>query len=266
MCAYLTCRPLTGGQLIVPIKDLLFVTWHRPYVALFEVRGLSLELDWIIKLKSLQQVLVSHAVRIAAEYPPDLQPEYVAAAQSLRQPYWDWASDSTIPPAAYAVNVTVRAPCGVIEIPNPLCGYRFQQVPVESTFGGFLATYPQTIRCLGEGCMLSNITASNKAMTLAAEDLTSDVVCHPSRSRPKRVDEPIMPCELWRRLTGDSMISLPGQSPLTALAGAFRVSNFPTIWFMHCQYATGPFRTSTGRLSTPCCMLFIPHSEGLHAD
>jgi hypothetical protein len=107
MCAYLTCRPLTGGQLIVPIKDLLFVTWHRPYVALFEVRGLSLELDWIIKLKSLQQVLVSHAVRIAAEYPPDLQPEYVAAAQSLRQPYWDWASDSTIPPAAYAVNVTV---------------------------------------------------------------------------------------------------------------------------------------------------------------
>ncbi|KAK4042387.1 hypothetical protein C8A01DRAFT_44636 [Parachaetomium inaequale] len=121
------------------------------------------------------QVLVSHAVRIAAEYPPDLQPEYVAAAQTLRQPYWDWASDPTLPPAAYAVNVTVRSPCGVIEIANPLCGYRFQQVPVESSFGGFLATYPQTIRCLGEGCMLSNITASNKAMSLAAEDLTSDI-------------------------------------------------------------------------------------------
>ncbi|KAG7286186.1 hypothetical protein NEMBOFW57_008492 [Staphylotrichum longicolle] len=66
-------------------------------------------------------------VRIAAEYPPDLQPEYVAAAQTLRQPYWDWASDPTLPPALYTVNVTVRAPCGILEIPNPLRGYEFKR-------------------------------------------------------------------------------------------------------------------------------------------
>ncbi|KAH6842988.1 hypothetical protein B0I37DRAFT_208669 [Chaetomium sp. MPI-CAGE-AT-0009] len=140
-----------------PHGDLLFITWHRPYVALFE------------------QVLVSHAVRIAGEYPPDLQPEYVGAAQTLRQPYWDWAADSTLPPAAYAINVTVRAPCGVIEMANPLRGYRFQRLALESSFGGFLATYPQTIRCLGKGGLLSNITASNGAMVLAAKDLTTDV-------------------------------------------------------------------------------------------
>ncbi|EAQ85078.1 hypothetical protein CHGG_09092 [Chaetomium globosum CBS 148.51] len=121
------------------------------------------------------QVLVSHAVRLAGEYPPNLQPEYVGAAQTLRQPYWDWAADSTLPPATYAINVTVRAPCGVIEIANPLRGYRFQQLPLESSFGGFLATYPQTIRCLGKGDLLSNITASNEAMVLAAKDLTTDV-------------------------------------------------------------------------------------------
>ena len=127
----------------------------------------------------LQQVLVSHAVRIAAEYPPDLQPEYGAAAQTLRQPYWDWASDPTLPPAVDAVNVTVRAPCGVLEIANPMRSYRFQRPEVVSDFGGFLATYTQTIRCLGEGDALSNTTASNEGMISAAQDLTNDVVCHP---------------------------------------------------------------------------------------
>jgi hypothetical protein len=64
---------------------------------------------------------------------------------------------------------------------NPLRGYRFQQLPLESSFGGFLATYPQTIRCLGKGDLLSNITASNEAMVLAAKDLTTDVVSQPTR-------------------------------------------------------------------------------------
>jgi tyrosinase len=109
----------------------------------------------------------------------------VAAVQTLRHPYWDWAVDPTLPPAVSAVNVTVRAPCGVVEIPNPLSGYRFKRPSVESSFGGFLATRPQTIRCIGEGGTLSNITASNENLLSAAEDLTSDVVCLPSRNRPR---------------------------------------------------------------------------------
>ncbi len=122
---------------------------------------------------------MSHAVRIAGQYPPDLQPEYGAAAQALRQPYWDWASDPTLPPAVYAINVTVRAPCGILEIPNPLRSYRYQRPDVVSGFGGFLAAYPETVRCLGDGDVLSNITASNEAMLSVARDLTSDVVCAP---------------------------------------------------------------------------------------
>lgn len=120
--------------------------------------------------------MVSHAVRLAIQYPLDLQPSYVAAAQTLRHPYWDWASDPVLPPAIYSPNVTVRAPCGVVEIANPLYGYRFQRPAVESSFGGFLATRPHTIRCLGDGTTLSNITESNQRMISVAEDLTSQVV------------------------------------------------------------------------------------------
>jgi hypothetical protein len=142
-------------------------------------------------------------VRLAGEYPPDLQPEYVAAAQTLRQPYWDWASDPTLPPAVYAINATVRAPCGIVEITNPLRGYNFQRPSVESAFGGFLATRTQTVRCLGEGDMLSNITASNVGMASVADDLTSYVVCQPRSpimSRDRDTARTI------RRLTRDSTI------------------------------------------------------------
>ncbi|KAK4103225.1 Di-copper centre-containing protein [Parathielavia hyrcaniae] len=136
---------------------------------------------------SLQQVLVSHAVRIASQYPPDLQRQYVAAAQTLRQPYWDWTVDPTLPSAVYAVNVTVRAPRGVVEIPNPLSGYRFKRPSVELSFGGFLTTYPQTNRCLAKN-ILDNIPASNENMLSTAEDLNSAV--YDIFARTKTFDDP----------------------------------------------------------------------------
>ncbi|SPQ26986.1 89e97d41-eaa9-4e25-a73e-00cbc5ef496e [Thermothielavioides terrestris] len=139
------------------LTDLLFVPWHRPYVALYE------------------QVLVFHAVRIAGQYPPDLLPEYVAAAQTLRHHYWDRASDPTLPPAICESTVTVRAPCGISEIANPLYSYLSQRPAVESGFGGFLATRPHTIRCLGDGSTPSSVTDSNTHMSSIAEDLTSEV-------------------------------------------------------------------------------------------
>lgn len=62
------------------------------------------------------------------------------------------------------------------------------------------------------------------------------------------------------------MISLPERGPLTAPAGAFQASSSPTTWFMHCRSAMGPFRTSTGRHSTPCCRLFNPKPGDIQAD
>ncbi|KAK3292692.1 uncharacterized protein B0H64DRAFT_377190 [Chaetomium fimeti] len=45
-------------------------------------------------------------------------------------------------PAAYAINVIVRAPRGVTEMANFSRGYRFQRLPLELGFRGFLAAYP----------------------------------------------------------------------------------------------------------------------------
>ncbi len=125
----------------------------------------------------MQQVLVSHAAKIATGYAPDIRTQYLTAVQTLRLPYWDWASDPTLPPAVYAANITVRAPGGMVNVPNPLASYHFQRPEIKAGFGGFLATFPQTIRCLGEGGMLSNVTASNERMTAAAQDITGSVVC-----------------------------------------------------------------------------------------
>jgi tyrosinase len=115
----------------------------------------------------------------------------VVAAQTLRQHYWNWASDPILPPAVDGINATARAPRGIVEIASPLRP-NFQRPSVESAFGGFLATRTQTIRCLGERDMLSNITASNIGMASVADDLTSYVVqlrCM-SAPRPSHVQRP----------------------------------------------------------------------------
>ncbi|KAK3381535.1 hypothetical protein B0H63DRAFT_207757 [Podospora didyma] len=141
-----------------PHGEVLFSTWHRPYVALFE------------------QTLVSHAARIAQKYPVKVAPTYKAAAQTLRQPYWDWASDPELPPAATGVNVTVNGPNGVVTLRNPLYSYRFQRVDVEATFGGSLAAFPETWRCRASGeALANNSTASNEGLAHVAGDLMSDV-------------------------------------------------------------------------------------------
>ncbi|CAP66750.1 uncharacterized protein PODANS_4_7510 [Podospora anserina S mat+] len=141
-----------------PHGELLFQTWHRPYVALFE------------------QILVARAVDIASRYPPDLLPEYMAAAESLRQPYWDWAMNPALPVAATRLNMTVQAPEGRRVIPNPLYTYKFQRLKVEEGFGDSALThYPQTIRCSRSGGVLNDANESNEGLLLAARDLTGSV-------------------------------------------------------------------------------------------
>lgn len=206
-----------------------------------------------------QQVLVSHAAKIATGYPPDIRTQYVTAVQTLRLPYWDWASDPTLPPAVYAVKITVRAPEGIVDVPNPLASYHFQRPAVEAGFGGFLAKFTQTIRCLGEGGMLSNVTASNERMTAAAQDITGSVVCHllPGATigeEGRRTTYKLrVICAIGRRLTWDSTISSRGPNLPTAPARASPTLNSPTTSSTHWPSAMEPCQTSTGRPSTPCC-------------
>jgi tyrosinase len=91
--------------------SVLFPTWHRPYVALYE------------------QVLQAHAVQIAGKYTTSDKAQYQAAAANLRAPYWDWAANA-VPPAEVIskTSLTVTGPNGqpLTVNPNPLYGYNFR--------------------------------------------------------------------------------------------------------------------------------------------
>ncbi|KAL0467683.1 hypothetical protein QR685DRAFT_366309 [Neurospora intermedia] len=148
-----------------PHGETIFATWHRPYVALFE------------------QTLVSHALAIASRYPPSLLPAYTDAARTLRLPFWDWASDPSLPYAAMNDSIKVGntpnsslaslsppntngtgggsgAPSGAVgvQVRNPLYSYRFQEGSVMYQFDDTLGLYPQTLRCKFEDFAEDNKT------------------------------------------------------------------------------------------------------------
>ena len=96
--------------------------------------------------------MAEHIQAVAAAYTGDQAPVYRKAADSWRQPYWDWAVDKVLPDALMVGNMTVNGPKGVVTVPNPLLTYRFQQFPLNTTMfppeSDFdLAKYPLTVRC-----------------------------------------------------------------------------------------------------------------------
>ncbi|KAM5453958.1 putative tyrosinase [Microsporum audouinii] len=85
----------------------LFPLWHRPYLALHE------EMIW------------THAQKIAASYPQNVRAQYVTAAKTLRIPYWDWASNPEVPRSMTTSKININTPSGMQEIDNPLYQYKF---------------------------------------------------------------------------------------------------------------------------------------------
>ena len=85
----------------------LFPVWHRAYIALFE------------------QVLYSIVQEVASEFNI---PQYTAAANTFRIPYWDWAAPGapylpdTVGGSAY---INIVLPNGTETIRNPLYQYGF---------------------------------------------------------------------------------------------------------------------------------------------
>ncbi|KAJ7203688.1 hypothetical protein B0H12DRAFT_478410 [Mycena haematopus] len=108
----------------------LFPTWHRPYVALFE------------------QIIQQRAAAIAQTYTVGaLRDEYTKAAAALRLPYWDWAANIIPPPEIIDLaTVEIVQPDGAeILVDNPFLAYAFNPIPPTFPTRGF-NIWPQTLR------------------------------------------------------------------------------------------------------------------------
>lgn len=111
--------------------SILFPSWHRPYLALFEVSGqyeISRSYWW------WQQILWDYANRLAATYPLPQREQYQEAARSFRIPYWDWAASPSMPNLTNTANVLINLPSGMCNCPNPLSGYSFHPLPSSTDF------------------------------------------------------------------------------------------------------------------------------------
>jgi tyrosinase len=106
--------------------SVLFPTWHRPYVALYE--------------QALQQA----ALGIAQQYAD--QDHWTAVARNLRVPFWDWASSSVPPDEVIALeNVNIITPDGNQNaVPNPFLRYSFN--PIDPSFTSPWDQYQTTVR------------------------------------------------------------------------------------------------------------------------
>jgi len=92
-----------------------------------------------------EQVLQQHALEIANTYQVDTQ-RWVTAAQDLRAPYWDWATNS-VPPAEVISLETVNivTPDGqTTSVANPLLQYTFN--PIDQSFPSPYSSWQTTIR------------------------------------------------------------------------------------------------------------------------
>lgn len=112
-------------------RSVLFPTWHRPYLLLFE------------------QELQQQAAKIAQTYTVDKN-LWVKAAAELRQPYWDWArSQGPVPPEEIisVTQVKITKPNGVKAfVDNPFLAFTFPTDDSRASFDGDFQIWPQTLR------------------------------------------------------------------------------------------------------------------------
>ncbi|KAL2067332.1 hypothetical protein VTL71DRAFT_1757 [Oculimacula yallundae] len=118
-------------------NSVLFLPWHRPYLALYE------------------QLIGATAQDLVKTYPPAQQATYQIAANNFRIPYWDWAAIPTMPAVINQQNVTITTGSGVQSVRNPLYRYNFQKFPLNPSYfpsdsrvdgDTWLAKYPYTVR------------------------------------------------------------------------------------------------------------------------
>ena len=114
-------------------------------MTLFEVRaGLRGLIHTTTILIELQQLLQQQALAISQQYQD--QQRWSTAAQNLRAPYWDWATNSVPPPEVVSLQtVNIITPDGrTSTVPNPLLQYTFN--PIDPSFPQPWSLLTTTIR------------------------------------------------------------------------------------------------------------------------
>ncbi|KAL1844252.1 hypothetical protein VTJ49DRAFT_2309 [Mycothermus thermophilus] len=107
-------------------SSVLFPTWHRPYMALYEM--------------------------IASFWNETERPRYQAAAVRFRHPYWDWAAppphgESVLPQSIGGSSfVDIDGPNGRQRIANPLYSYMFRPLDTSAFTFGPWNTWTRTLR------------------------------------------------------------------------------------------------------------------------
>ncbi|EPS96866.1 hypothetical protein FOMPIDRAFT_1018575 [Fomitopsis schrenkii] len=112
--------------------SVLFPTWHRPYVALFE------------------QSMQAAALRIAAQYTTD-KADWVKAAENFRVPYWDWAlpipaGQPAVPKEMRTTTVSITTPQGEKDVQNPVHSFTFTSKYPYTTFDAPFNGWQTTLR------------------------------------------------------------------------------------------------------------------------
>lgn len=114
-------------------QSILLPSWHRPYLALFEV-WLPIPSASANQSDLPQQIIWKSAQQIASAYPTSLRTRYQDAAETLRIPYWDWSINATMPSLVNQRRININTPKGEERIRNPLYAYRFHPQPSSSDF------------------------------------------------------------------------------------------------------------------------------------
>ncbi|KAH6604367.1 tyrosinase [Trichoderma cornu-damae] len=117
-----------------PHSSVLFPTWHRPYLALYEQELYKLA-------NAIARMFENVTERLL----------YQQAASDFRIPYWDWASpapagQSHFPDVLWNSTLTQYGPNGVQVIHNPLYSYSFHPLDEEALIWPPLRSWNETKR------------------------------------------------------------------------------------------------------------------------
>lgn len=154
-----------------PHGSVLFPVWHRPYLALFE------------------QTLWNSAQKIASTYPDSQRARYEAAASTFRMPYWDWASNATMPDTFNQPTISINTPSGAQSVSNPLYSYTFHPQPPPADFplsDGAIAKYTSTVRypnAAGES-QPSLVNAQLESQAVQLRSMTYQLIAQTSEYAP----------------------------------------------------------------------------------